>query len=286
MKLWRKQIDPKDFIIIILILRTASGVEVRFFFLICISIIFIILFKIDGAGIGGLADSFYEYLLKLWLYKNKSDKKLLKTYLDAINGVRDKLIRKSNNNFVYTGEYANNYLSPKMGHLACYTGGLFALTAMYVDDLSETEKLEYENLAKNITHTCRQSYVITKTHLGPESFSFYDNQGPVIGDRYYILRPEVIVSYFYLWRMTKNQKYRDWAWDAAMAIEKHCKAEAGYSGIRDVNTVPAEKDDVQQSFFFAETLKYLYLIFSDDNTVPLNEYVFNTEAHPFLIKKS
>ena len=240
---------------------------------------------LDNAGIGGLADSFYEYLLKLWLYKNKSDKKLLKTYLDAMNGVRDKLIRKSNNNFVYTGEYANNYLSAKMGHLACYTGGLFALTAMYVDDLSDIEKIEYENLAKNITLTCHQSYIMTNTRLGPESFSFYDNQGPVIGDRYYILRPEVIESYFYLWRMTKDPMYRDWAWDATMAIEKHCKADAGYAGIRDVNAVPAEKDDVQQSFFFAETLKYLYLIFSDDNEIPLNKYVFNTEAHPFLIRK-
>jgi mannosyl-oligosaccharide alpha-1,2-mannosidase len=62
--------------------------------------------------------------------------------------------------------------------------------------------------------------------------------------------------------MTKDPMYRDWAWDAAMAIEKHCKTDTGYAGIRDVNAVPVEKDDVQQSFFFAETLKYLYLIFS------------------------
>lgn len=39
------------------------------------------------------------------------------------------------------------------------------------------------------------------------------------------------------------------------------------------------------SYFFAETLKYLYLIFSDPKYISLDEYVFNTEAHPFKLKK-
>lgn len=105
-------------------------------------------------------------------------------------------------------------------------------------------------------------------------------------DKYYILRPEVIEAYFYLWRTTKDPKYRDWAWDAAQAIEKHCRTEFGYSGIRNVYENHVEHDDVQQSFFFAETLKYLYLIFSDDDVLSLDKYVFNTEAHPFLIKQA
>jgi len=44
------------------------------------------------------------------------------------------------------------------------------------------------------------------------------------------------------------------------------------------------KDDVQQSFFLAETLKYLYLLFSDDSVLPFDKWVFNTEAHPLPIK--
>lgn len=39
------------------------------------------------------------------------------------------------------------------------------------------------------------------------------------------------------------------------ALEKHCKAEAGYSGLRNVYQIPSTKDDVQQSFFLAEMLK-------------------------------
>jgi len=39
-----------------------------------------------------------------------------------------------------------------------------------------------------------------------------------------------------------------------------------------------------QSFFLAETLKYLYLLFSPTTVIPLDEWVFNTEAHPLKIK--
>lgn len=43
------------------------------------------------------------------------------------------------------------------------------------------------------------------------------------------------------------------------------------------------KDNMMQSFFLAETLKYLYLLFSPPSVIPLDEWVFNTEAHPFRI---
>lgn len=40
---------------------------------------------------------------------------------------------------------------------------------------------------------------------------------------------------------------------------------------------------MMQSFFLAETLKYLYLLFSPPSVIPLDEWVFNTEAHPIRI---
>jgi mannosyl-oligosaccharide alpha-1,2-mannosidase len=222
----------------------------------------------------------------VWLYENKKDKNKLDNYLKTMEATNEKLIKKSSNGFVYAGEYNNGNLSPKMGHLTCFVGGLYALTYLQVDSLSSEEKNKYKELAIEITNTCHESYIRTPTRLGPEAFTLNDNQEFTVADRYYILRPEVIESYFYLWRMTKDQKYRDWAWDAVEAIEKHCKTDSGYSGLRDVTSNNPEKDDVQQSFFFAETLKYLYLIFSDDNVLPFSDYVFNTEAHPFLIKKN
>jgi len=38
-----------------------------------------------------------------------------------------------------------------------------------------------------------------------------------------------------------------------------------------------------ETFWLSETLKYLYLLFSEDSLVPLDRYVFNTEAHPFPV---
>ena len=69
------------------------------------------------------------------------------------------------------------------------------------------------------------------------------------------------------------------------ALEKNCHVDHGYSGIRDVYSSQSPKDDVQQSFFITETLKYLYLLFSDDSVLPLDQWVFNTEAHPLPVLK-
>lgn len=55
------------------------------------------------------------------------------------------------------------------------------------------------------------------TKLGPEAFRF-DGGGEAtatrLSDRYYILRPEVIESYMYMWRLTHDPKYREWGWEA------------------------------------------------------------------------
>ena len=66
-------------------------------------------------------------------------------------------------------------------------------------------------------------------------------------------------------------------------IDKYCRAGAGFSGIKDVTSTSVIHDDVQQSFFLAETLKYLYLIFSEDTLLPLDHWVFNTAAHPLPV---
>lgn len=69
------------------------------------------------------------------------------------------------------------------------------------------------------------------------------------------------------------------------AFEKHCRVEDGYVGTPDVTRANPEHGDTQQSFFLAETLKYLYLTFSPESVMPLDEWVLNTEAHPFRLPK-
>lgn len=62
----------------------------------------------------------------------------------------------------------------------------------------------------------------------------------------------------------------------------------GYAGLRDAAAPISslQTDDTQQSFFLAETLKYLYLLFCEDDVISLDEWVFNTEAHPMMIAKN
>lgn len=67
------------------------------------------------------------------------------------------------------------------------------------------------------------------------------------------------------------------------AIDKYCRVSGGFSGVKDVYSSSPTYDDVQQSFFLAETLKYLYLLFSNDDLLPLDNWVFNTEAHPLPV---
>ena len=63
------------------------------------------------------------------------------------------------------------------------------------------------------------------------------------------------------------------------------QAEAGYAGLKDVTVMPPEKDNTMQSFWLAETLKYLWLIFASPDVINLDEWVLNTEAHPLPIIK-
>uniref|UniRef100_A0A672SM34 alpha-1,2-Mannosidase n=1 Tax=Sinocyclocheilus grahami TaxID=75366 RepID=A0A672SM34_SINGR len=237
-------------------------------------------------SVGGLGDSFYEYLLKAWLMSDKTDTEARKTYDDAIEAIERHLIRKSNGGLTFIGEWKNGHLERKMGHLTCFAGGMFALGA---DGSPDDKAGHYLQLGAEIAHTCHESYDRTVLKLGPEAFKFDSGLEAVAvrqNEKYYILRPEVIETYWYMWRFTHDPKYRQWGWEAVQAIDKYCRVSGGFSGVKDVYSSNPTYDDVQQSFFLAETLKYLYLLFSSDELLPLENWVFNTEAHPLPVLMS
>jgi len=236
-------------------------------------------------SMGALGDSFYEYLIKAYVQSEGQDAEAFDMYIDAIRAYENKLVFTSTQSrLVYFAELKDTSINHKMDSLACFSGGMLALGAT---KSQEPLKTRHMTLANGIANTCHESCIRTKSHLGPETFVFSSRAdamayGP--SEKYYILRPEILETYFYMWRYTHDPKYRAWAWDFIEALERYCKAEGGYSGLRNVYQ-PVIKDDVQQSFFLAEVLKYLYLIFSDDNVLSLDEWVFNTEAHPLPILK-
>uniref|UniRef100_A0A8C7X266 alpha-1,2-Mannosidase n=1 Tax=Oryzias sinensis TaxID=183150 RepID=A0A8C7X266_9TELE len=238
-------------------------------------------------SIGGLGDSFYEYLIKSYLMSDKTDEEAKDMYYSALQAIEANLVQKSPGGLTYVAEWRGGILDHKMGHLACFSGGMIGIGA---DDGEPEKRQHYLDLAAEITHTCHESYTRSDTKLGPEAFRFDSGAEATanrLSDRYYILRPEVIESYMYMWRLTHDPKYREWGWEAVEALERYCRVESGFSGIRDVYSMTVSHDNMQQSFFLSETLKYLYLLFSDDDLLSLEDWVFNTEAHPLpIIRKS
>ncbi|KAG9312816.1 glycoside hydrolase family 47 protein [Chiua virens] len=115
----------------------------------------------------------------------------------------------------------------------------------------------------------------------------------------YYLRPEVwimlslssgtpklsqaVESFYLLWRTTGDVKWRHRGWSVFQAIERVAKTPSGYASVERVNTQYPLLQDSMPSYFLAETLKYLYLLFLDEDIIPLEKWVFNTEAHPLPV---
>ncbi|KAJ7250853.1 glycoside hydrolase [Mycena haematopus] len=209
-------------------------------------------------------------------------------------------------------------LTPKQDHLVCFFGGSLLLGATTAgalvrpvsippkpEELSEAGKRDWKT-GINLIKTCMDTHN-TATGLAPEIVHFRiasDGMGvdPMFPadwyikgahikpdelppyDSRYMLRPETVESLFLAFRLTGNEKYRNWAWQIFQAIELHCRVESGgYATIINVDEVPSRKEDKMETFMMSETLKYLYLIFSDASVLPLDKYVLNTEAHPLPI---
>ncbi|KAH9479527.1 Mannosyl-oligosaccharide alpha-1,2-mannosidase IA [Psilocybe cubensis] len=101
----------------------------------------------------------------------------------------------------------------------------------------------------------------------------------------YLLRPETIESMYLLWKVSGDVKWRMRGWRVFEAIERETKTASGYASVVSVDMAGGSKRDSMPSYFLAETLKYLYLMFRDDDPISLDEWVFNTEAHPFPVFK-
>ncbi|KAK9366839.1 glycoside hydrolase [Lipomyces kononenkoae] len=102
-------------------------------------------------------------------------------------------------------------------------------------------------------------------------------------DGRYLLRPEALESIFIMYRITGDKEWQDKGWQMFTAINKYCRTATAFSAIADVtDNMHNRHMDEMESFWMAETLKYAYLLFSDPSLISLDDYVFNTEAHPFL----
>ncbi|KAI8978519.1 glycoside hydrolase [Pilobolus umbonatus] len=235
---------------------------------------------------GGMGDSFYEYLIKQSVISNGRDKRIKDMAVQSITSMQKHLVTSTLNDRSFLSNLNGGEKEHRMDELACFApGSLLLMARQFPDEFDHLEKV-----AEQLMNGCYNAWDSTETGIAAEIFTWKRPSNEVNKDIYsivpsYILRPETIESLYYFYVFTKDTKYQDMAWDIFNSLYTYCRSNSGYSGLVNVDSVDTEKDDREESFFFAETLKYLYLIFDDPHhpRFPLDEWVFNTEAHPLRI---
>ncbi|KAE8689872.1 Mannosyl-oligosaccharide 1,2-alpha-mannosidase MNS3 [Hibiscus syriacus] len=225
--------------------------------------------------LGSRGDSYYEYLIKVWL-----------------QSIQDELPWGPNGTF-----------HPKMDHLVCFLPGTLALGATkgiikekaMKYNLLTFEDLENLKLAEDLAKTCFEMYSVTASGLAPEIACFHTKEyfesgldggnksseyvNDIVikrGDRHNLLRPETVESLFVLYRITQDPKYREWGWQIFESFEKYTKVDSGGYTSLDVTTSPLFLLEEEIRWRHFSLLKHC----SDHSLMPLDKFVCNTEAHP------
>jgi hypothetical protein len=263
-------------------------------------------------GFGGDSDSFYEILLKRWLHSGGKRPRLLRMFRKATTvGLRRVLRHSHPRNMVFVGSLDASYewdegrseedddgFSPRSSmarsfeHLGCFLPGLLALGARHsIDSGEETTAWTH---ARSLLSTCTHLYEEHAANLGPERVVFNTDLASanttgvlrdfLVTDPSWRGRPEYVESLYLMSRLDPDigarEQYRRQGWAVFEALRKHCRISWGYvAHVRNVVREPIELVSELDSYFFAETLKYLFLLFSEPSKLDLTSHVLTTEGH-------
>lgn len=240
--------------------------------------------------ISGAIDSYYEYLLKCWLLFDDQDCRRM--WLDSIAAINKYLLDEIDRD---AGQGVKRELW--YGHADMNTGqrstrtygaldAFFPAVLALSGDLPRAERLQ------------QSSFKMWQLQgIEPEEINYETLQVTYPG---YPLRPEIVESTYYLYQYTSGvargsrllrpnasrtqrpffaaNSYQRMGEQLFRDFVRHCRSESGYAALKSV--VTKEQADSMQSFVFAETFKYFYLLFAPPRTLRLDDVIFNTEAHP------
>ncbi|KAG9332586.1 hypothetical protein JZ751_014684 [Albula glossodonta] len=231
----------------------------------------------QDAGIGAGVDSYFEYLVKGAIMLQ--DEELQSMFLEYDRSIKN--YTKFDDWYLWVQMHKGTVSMPVFQSLEAFWPGLQSL----LGDL------------ENAMRTFHNYYTVWRQFGGlPEFYSI--PQGHTVEKREgYPLRPELIESAMYLYRATGDPTLLQLGRDAVESIEKITRVHCGFASVKDLRD--HKLDNRMESFFLAETVKYLYLLFDPDNflhnsgsefdtgTGPQEDcvlgaggYIFNTEAHP------
>ncbi|KAJ7918615.1 glycoside hydrolase family 47 protein [Mycena leptocephala] len=272
-------------------------------------------------SVGSQADSGHEYLLKQYLLTAKTDKKSLEMYIRATTHILANLLYVSpTRGLLYRGYAAlARQRSLKETHLWAAAGLAETCYMLYAD---QSTGLGPEEVVFKLASSAKwgmgkdgtwmegggrrwidevEAWRAATWRKSPLPPGVGGDMKPVVytelertrgtgrGRDYavqkaeYLLRPETIESLYLMWRVTGETKWREMGWRIFEAIERETRTPIGYATLKTVEITPGLKNDAMPSYFLAETLKYLYLMFIDNDPIPLDTWVFNTEAHPLPV---
>lgn len=261
-----------------------------------------------AVGWEGGIDSFYEYLIKTYIYD--PTRAHAGTYKDFWVGAVESTSKylalhpygRPELTFISEAD-ENGTLVYGMDDYACFAGGNMLLGGQYLANQSIMD------LGLAVTDSCHATYNTSTAGLNPFFWSWFngtnqtyntsyetdpaavayaDRAGFFVVNPFWGSFPEPIESMFYAYRITGETIWQDYVWDAFENMLNDTRN-------RGPNVTMVDLEDVTQpyggppsnevpSFFFAEVLKYMYLTFVPPDVVSLDEWVFNTECHPFKIQ--
>jgi hypothetical protein len=213
-----------------------------------------------NSHVGARIDSYYEYLWKCWrLFGDEECLAMWKPSIAAAN----RYYAEEVDGALWYGQvdmHTGKRTGSEYGALDAFYPGLLA----YSGDVERARRLQ------------RSSFEMWNLHgIEPEA---YDYRKRKVTYPSYPLRPEIVESAWYLYRLTGDPQYRAMGKKLFEDFVRHCRTEAGYAALKDVTT--KQQADDMESFVLAETFKYFYLLFAPPATLDPQQVVLNTEAHP------
>lgn len=214
--------------------------------------------------ISGGIDSYYEYQIKCWvLFRDPQCRRMWKSSIAAVN----KYLADDVHGALWYGQ-ANMYTGRRT------TTDYGALDAFFPAELALGGEL------KRAERLQASSFRMWKLHgIEPEVIDYRTMKVLYPG---YELRPEIVESTYYLYHYTHDAKYLRMGASMFHDFVRYCRTPVAYAALSSV--VTKKKANRMESYVFAETFKYFYLLFAPKRVLDFNKVVFNTEGHPLLRK--
>ena len=213
-----------------------------------------------GSHVSGGIDSYYEYLLKCWLLFGDEDCRRMWT--ESVSAVNKYLADDAGGELWYghADMQTGRRTATSYGALDAFLPAVLALGG----DTQRARRLQESSFKMWTTYG-----------IEPERLNYRTMKIEGAG---YPLRPEIVESTYYLHRLTGDPRYLRMGRELFESFVTHCRTDVAYAALKNVET--KEKEDGMQSFLFAETFKYFYLLFAPPRALDFRAVVFNTEAHP------